>query len=222
MTTPHPSTAPAALVRACERLVAERGFKGVTASEVVRLAEQRNNSAIAYHFGSWEGLLDAVWARHSGPINDDRRRLLAAAGTKPSLRRLVAVYVDPIVSDMQRHRPSYWARFNEQWLTGVPLDVFRPPPVGPGSGEHNPQPAEVSDLTELFQQITARLTHLAVGDRSRRVALMARFVIAALAAWERDQPRDPSPAALSELGAELVGLALAVLRAPSPTSAEIA
>ena len=50
MTTTHPSTAPAALVRACERLVAERGFKGVTASEVVRLAEQRNNSAIAYHF----------------------------------------------------------------------------------------------------------------------------------------------------------------------------
>ena len=217
MTGTRSSTAPEALVLACEQLVAERGFHGVSASDVVRAAGQRNNSAIAYHFGSWDGLLDAVWAEHTGPINEERSRLLSGAGTprRMSVPMLVSVYINPLVSDIEAHSPSYWARFNEQWLAGAPLNVFERPRAVASPGDHNPREAEVAVLTDVFAQLIGRLTHLPAADRPRRVALMARFVISALAAWERDDHDGQPATALSDFGAELVDLAVALLSAPA-------
>ncbi len=213
MATTRGSTAAAALIEQCELLVAERGFHGVSASEVVRAAGQRNNSAVAYHFGSWEGLLDAVWKRHTDPINEHRRAMLAAARSRKEddLESLVAIYLDPIVAELERSRPSHWARFNEQWLVGAPLNVFEP--VALAAEQHNPQTADVSLLADLFAALIDRLHHLPAGDRPRRVALMARFVISALAAWERDQPQRPS--SLRAPAAELTNLAVALLQAPA-------
>src|SRR4051812_1457710 len=96
------STAKAALVAAAEELIATRGLHGPTASEVVRAAGQRNNSAIGYHFGSWDSLVDAVWARHAQPINADRQARLEALRTEGrlDLQSLVALYVEPIVAEL--------------------------------------------------------------------------------------------------------------------------
>jgi AcrR family transcriptional regulator len=209
------STAAEALVTACERLIAERGFHGVTASEVVRAAGQRNNSAIVYHFGSWEGLLDAVWARHTAAINEHRVALLAHTrnSRRADLPALVSAYVVPLVADIKQHQPSYWARFNEQWLAVAPLNVFSRPAGAPGS-DHNPRADEVSVLADTFRRTINLLRHLSPKDRSRRVALMARFVISALAAWERDQAEEQPAISLEHLSSELVGLAVALLEAP--------
>jgi AcrR family transcriptional regulator len=204
------STARDALVAAAEELIAVRGLHGATASEVVRAAGQRNNSAVGYHFGSWEGLVTAVWNRHAEPINADRQARLALLPADGSdLRTLVTSYVEPITAEMARSAPSYWARFNEQWLTGVPLNVFERP--SGGRVEHDPDPQSVSALTRVLESMVALLTQLPADDRPRRVALMARFVITALAAWERDEG---SPQSLDALGTELVDLSLALLQAP--------
>ena len=210
------SSASGALVAHCERLVAERGFHGVTASQVVRAAGQRNNSAIAYHFGSWERLLDAVWTRHAGPVNQDRLRMLAEARTDGpiDLRTLVSIYVEPLVGELERHRPSYWARFNEQWLAGTTLNVFEPPISTPPEEQHNPRVQDVSVLTLVFEQMRDRLQQLPAADRPRRVALMARFVISALAAWERDEQAG-THRSLRALAAELEELAVVLLQAPA-------
>jgi AcrR family transcriptional regulator len=215
------STSAQALVDACERLIAERGFHGVTASEVVRAAGQRNNSAIAYHFGSWDGLLDAVWAHHTAAINEDRVARLANAGNARhvELPVLVSAYVMPLVSDIQRHRPSYWARFNEQWLAVAPLDVFAKPATA-AAADHNPRADEVSVLTGLFRRTINQLRHLPARDRPRRVALMARFVISALAAWEREQDEAQAALSLERLASELIGLAVALLEAPAPVKVD--
>jgi AcrR family transcriptional regulator len=199
-------------------LVAERGFRGVAASEVVRAAGQKNNSAIAYHFGSWDGLLDAVWERHTVSINESRRELLAAArhSAPVELATLVRIYVDPIVAEMARHDPSYWARFNEQWLACAPLNVFEPDLDSANAGHHNPQPDSVAPLTHLLGQLIDNVPHLRPAERSRRVALMARFVIAALAAWERDTPGERQD--LVEFGGELNTLAVALLQAPAAST----
>lgn len=202
-----------ALVTHAERLVAERGLQGVAASEVVRAAGQKNNSAVSYHFGSWDGLLDAVWQRHTATIDRERRELLAAArrdGTL-DLPTLVRIYIAPIVSELARNRPSYWARFNEQWLASAPLNVFEP---GTALAERRSTGAQgVTALAELFEQMIGSLTQLSHPTRPRRVALMARFVIAALAAWERDT--DSNPLTLDELAGELINLATVLLQAPA-------
>ncbi len=212
------STAKQTLVTQAERLVAERGFRGVAASEVVRAAGQKNNSAIAYHFGSWDGLLDAIWERHTVAINQSRRELLLAARRSGpvELATLVRIYVDPIVAEMARNEPSYWARFNEQWLACAPLNVFEPELDSAVAGRHNPQPDSVAPLTHLLSQLIDSVPHLRASERSRRVALMTRFVIAALAAWERDTPAERED--LTEFGRELNTLAVALLHAPSTSS----
>ncbi|MCB1040403.1 MAG: TetR family transcriptional regulator, partial [Acidimicrobiales bacterium] len=41
----------ARLLDEAERLLARRGIEGVTTREIVEAAEQRNASAVSYHFG---------------------------------------------------------------------------------------------------------------------------------------------------------------------------
>ena len=199
-----------ALVEAAERLVAERGLHGVRASEVVREAGHKNNSAISYHFGSWQGLLEAVWRRHSEPVSVDRAVLIAAALDRGDydLSAMVRGYVDPLVAEIGRHRPSYWARFNEQWLATIALDILA---LDAAAVARQPSAEATTVVHNLFIDIADALTHLPARDRTRRVALMTRYVIAALAAWER---QDDQSWPLDALRDDLVSTALALLQAP--------
>lgn len=197
-------------MHAAERLVAERGLHGVRASEVVKAAGHKNNSAITYHFGSWDNLLIAVWETHTVPTNAARSAFLAEArgGGELDLPTMVRAYVDPLVAELARHSPSYWARFSEQWLATIRLDFFD---LDPTSVAAQPHTESVLMLHALFTEIAADLTHLPSDARTRRVALMSRFVIAALAAWERED--DPAQS-LDDLRGELVSTSVALLRAP--------
>lgn len=70
-------------------------MQGVTTREIVVAAEQRNTSAVSYHFGSREGLLTEVLARRGGPVDQERGRRRAALGPSPALDELVACLVVP-------------------------------------------------------------------------------------------------------------------------------
>ncbi|MFW0796445.1 TetR/AcrR family transcriptional regulator [Gordonia sp. CPCC 205515] len=210
MTQRRSSTARDDLVRAAERLVAEKGVHGARASEVVKAAGQRNNSAVAYHFGSWENLLVAVWESHIVVINEERTAFLARARDKGviDLAALVQAYIEPLVADIARHSPSYWARFSEQWMASVPMEFFA---IDSEPGGTYPTSGSILVLHNLFTEIAESLEHLPVDQRTRRVGLMSRHVIAALAAWERD----PAPAqTLESLQDELVNTSVAMLEAP--------
>lgn len=209
MTQSTLSTARLSLVQAAERLVAERGVHGVPASAVVRAAGHKNNSAISYHFGSWDGLLEAVWRLHTERVTVDRAVFLAAAHDRGEydLPVMVEAYIGPLVAELRRQQPSYWARFNEQWLATIRLDVFA---LDDAALARQPQGEAVAMVHNLFTDMADALTHLHEDSRTRRVALMARFVIGSLAAWERE----PDATALDELEPELVRLALALLEAP--------
>ena len=203
------------LLHVAERLIAERGLHGVSAREIVRTAGQRNNSAITYHFGSWDGLLEAVWLTHIGAVNEARGELLAAIGddTPDRLAALVDAYIHPFAAEVAAHKPSYWARFNEQWLTGIHMDfVSRPTALVPDDPKY-PRVGGMAMLKELFTQIGAELTHIDESLRARRVALMARFAVSGLASWEREAESGGAPE-FEAFERELHSLALALLRAP--------
>ena len=59
-----------ALMRAAEKLIAERGIGNVSISDIVAAAEQKNQSALQYHFSNLGGLIDAVLAVRRKPISD--------------------------------------------------------------------------------------------------------------------------------------------------------
>jgi AcrR family transcriptional regulator len=89
------------LIRAAERLMADRGLDAVTFAEITQAAGQRNNSAVPYHFGDRRGLVRAVLAKHTAPIAARRTEMLDELGSRATLRELVAALVRPIVMEVE-------------------------------------------------------------------------------------------------------------------------
>lgn len=91
-----------ALIRAAETLFASKGHDAVSLREVSVVAGQSNNSAVLYHFGSREALIDAVLERHSAPIQQRYVAQLEALERHGGLsaRALVEVLVLPIVAKL--------------------------------------------------------------------------------------------------------------------------
>ncbi|HSJ19751.1 MAG TPA: helix-turn-helix domain-containing protein [Nocardioidaceae bacterium] len=58
------------LVRAAAELFAERGADAARSRDIVKAAGQANGSAIGYHFGSRQGLLEAILDRHIDQMSD--------------------------------------------------------------------------------------------------------------------------------------------------------
>jgi AcrR family transcriptional regulator len=90
------------LLGAAELLFAERGIDAVTVSEITAAAGVGNNSAVAYHFGSKFGLLEAVLARHLPAIDEQRDALVAEIEpTAPDASQgLARALVEPLAAQL--------------------------------------------------------------------------------------------------------------------------
>ncbi len=130
--TPAPSATWLVLIETGERLIAERGVNGVSLREIGASAEQRNTGAVRYHFGSKQGLVDAIFEHRMGPINERRGALLAAsdaAGRGHDLDALAEAFVYPLADVLgTARRPSWYLRFAVQagWLRLIATN----PPAG--------------------------------------------------------------------------------------------
>jgi AcrR family transcriptional regulator len=90
------------LVRAAEDLFAARGIDAVSLREINRTAGAKNASALQYHFGSRDGLLRAVLAKHQADVEARRHAMLddyEAAG-RDDLRALAAALVRPLAAKL--------------------------------------------------------------------------------------------------------------------------
>lgn len=97
-----PATTRLSLLRAAERLFSERGIDSVSMREVASEAGQRNVSATQYHFGSRDGVLEAILQRHAAPIHEKYAAMvdLLEARGDVSLASLVEALVRPLVSKL--------------------------------------------------------------------------------------------------------------------------
>ncbi|NLD78368.1 MAG: TetR family transcriptional regulator [Acidimicrobiales bacterium] len=86
------------LLDEAERLFARSGVQGTTLSEITKAAEQRNASAVSYHFGSRQGLLLEVLARRGAGVDLERGRLRAGLEEEPAIEELVSCLVVPYAS----------------------------------------------------------------------------------------------------------------------------
>jgi len=80
-TTAQPSaraTVQEVILDAAEQVFADSGFHGATTRAIAECA-QANAALIHYYFGSKEALFEAVFARRSEAINEERRARLAAS-----------------------------------------------------------------------------------------------------------------------------------------------
>ncbi len=99
------------MIEAAERIVAEEGLGAMSLRAVQAAAGQRNKSAAQYHFGSRDGLIEAVIAHRMAPINVRRRVLLDGLGAHPSTHDLVDAFIRPTAEAVLDADDSRWARF---------------------------------------------------------------------------------------------------------------
>ncbi|MDF1722389.1 MAG: TetR/AcrR family transcriptional regulator [Minwuia sp.] len=93
------------LLLTAEKLLGERGINGVSLREITRVAGQRNASALHYHFGSRDGLIEAIFDKRMRLIDEERMRLIAdmeADGRMSHVRGVAEAVAMPVAAFLWR------------------------------------------------------------------------------------------------------------------------
>lgn len=209
------------LLDAAERLIATRG-PSVPLRQISLAAGQRNNSAVTYHFGSRRGLVEAVWERRTEIVNRERAEMMEDIrnqGMSEDVHALMQAHLLPMTHEIGAHLPSYWARFNNVALAGMPLvflDSF-----DADLARYVDREVPMRTLSYLFQLMRKSIAGGAEPAAGLHVALMVRSVIGALASWERDQEHGLiNAASLGPFTDGLVEMGAVMLTRPSAGIAE--
>lgn len=198
------------MIDAAERLAVERGIGAMSLREVQTASGQRNKSAAQYHFGSREGLIDALVAARMGPINEHRRALLDELdehASAPTVRDLVEILVEPL-AEVTLRSGSYWARFLFQGFSD------------PAVSEAVRRSFEGRVYWEVRDRVDALLPHVPGPLRAHRLDQAVSLLVTTLAVAEAGRVNLPAAA----VAANVVDTCVALLEAPvsESTSAELA
>ena len=185
---------------------AERGLGAMSLRSVQDASGQRNKSAAHYHFGSREGLIDAVVAARMGPVNERRLEMLAALDARPAsptLRDLATVLVVPLAEHTVALSGSHWARFLAQGL------------VDPTLSSLVRRNFEGRSYRDVRARIVAALDHVPPARRARRTDQAVGLVVLTLATTEAQLTTGSARIPLAELVTDLIDICAAVLAAPA-------
>lgn len=200
------------LINVAERLFAQQGIDGVSLRAIGVAAGQRNNSAAQYHFGSKQGLLDAIVAARSAVIEARRKEMLEdfrSSGRELDLASVASLSVRPLAESLAAPRPgdatpSYYLRFLDSAL--------RTPSVRASWRE-----AAISGTArELGRTVRTLLPELSRADLGRRLEWAAMVSIQVLAEREREQQAAGplGPSVIDRTVRELVAMQVALMTCP--------
>ena len=184
-----------------ERLIAERGPQ-IPLREIAVEAGQRNNSAVHYHFGSRDELIQVIVQRRMAALETRQLELLAAYEQRvptDDVPGLLHVLVRPLFHVPYEQGATHYARFLEQ--------IRVHPVISAAKFDLEHWPTVRMLVTRL-----GRVLHASYGfpvERTRgRLTSMSTVLFALLADWERDSEvtEAESAAPVDETIDMLVGL----------------
>lgn len=198
------------LILTAERLFAERGLASVSAREIAAAAGQRNTSAVGYHFGSRDGLIDAIFDYRMARIDQQRRAMLAeldrreAVGPPAALADVVETIVTPLAASIGHDNGvSWYARFLQQAVVTGGIEV-----LAPGRA------AVTQGLRDAAARIGGLLAGLPEPIRTERVRRALQMATSELATHERALASGTPTLGTGVFVADLVDSVVAVLQAP--------
>jgi len=156
------------LLDTAEQLMADHGPEAVSMREISTRAEQRNNNAAQYHFGSRDGIIEAVLDRRMTPIDECRAEMVATLDADAPMSALVRTVVEPL-AEASRRNPQY-VRFFAQ----LRLSAAHSHHVMHGQ-------TRTSSFSDVRDQIDARLADLSADERSRRRWLCSTLIVHSIA-----------------------------------------
>jgi AcrR family transcriptional regulator len=201
------------LMRAAERLFAERGLDGVSLRQINQAAGCRNVAATHYHFGSKEALITALIERHMAGINTRRLAMLSElerSGRAGNLQAVVEAMVWPLAEQLSD------ATGGNRYIQLL-AQVYGDPRIPIAETFRGRYGQSVRRIEELIHQL---LTHLPREVVATRLTLATGQMIHALADWERRlrAPRGKARAARTTLFVSILTDAIAAALA-APVSA---
>lgn len=114
------------ILDAAEELFAERGFRETSLRDITSRARV-NLAAVNYHFQSKDALIQAVFARRIGPVNQARMAMLdrfeaEARGGPVPLENILRAFLEPVVKNEKAVPPSFRRLFGRAY--GEPGELF--------------------------------------------------------------------------------------------------
>lgn len=202
------------LLDAAEALFAERGIDAVSLREITAAANQRNASAVQYHFGSRDGLIRALIARHMVAINAHRNRMLDEIEAPiPPVRVVLEALVVPLAAQLDDPSGRRYLRIIDQLGADAVDDEVM-------EGDVN---RSLNRVVEALRHTVAPLPP-AVGRA--RIGQVTRFLLDSLAEQARqiDDRAQRSGLPNDVFTANLIDVLTAVLTAPAsaPPPADVA
>jgi AcrR family transcriptional regulator len=206
-TGPPPATAMQLLVTA-ERLFAEHGLEGVSLRQIAAEAGSSNNSAIAYHFGSKDDLLRAIFSYRLNDLTQ-RRALLRARADPDDVRALLEAHIIPLF-ELAESLDSSYVSFIEQLQRAGDIEVFEL------------QADAVKSRDEFTSVVQRLLPHIPEPARSMRIQQVQDLAVHLAAERERAIRRKDAvmPFALFVSGV-VDGLAGFLEAVPSPDTVRL-
>lgn len=194
-----------ALIEAAESLFAQAGVEGVSTRQIGAAIGSSNTNVVAYHFGSKEALIEAVY-RHRLPDIDRRRRELLdqadAEGTSGRFAELVRIFALPLYEQVDANGRHSFARF----IAGLER-----------SGMISARALLVSEFPET-ERLMGRMAALLPDDIGRLVPhrLRLAFGLLVTALQVIDSEKAPGSADAHEFFNTAVAMTAAAIAAPNP------
>lgn len=164
------------IVLAAERLFAEHGLDGVSLRQISAAAGSGNNTAVQYHFGTKDRLIQAIFEYRLPGLNE-RRTVLAARRRPDDLRSWVECHVLPILEQGEQ-AGSHYLSFVAMLQQHSRRDVF------------DALAAELRAPIEVFfVRVGTLLPHVPEPLRRHRIAHALAFSVHAAAERERARTR---------------------------------
>lgn len=177
-----------AIILVAERMIAEQGFDALSLREVARAAGLGNNSAVRYHFGSKEGLIQGIFEHRALQMEPYRGAMLAEAEASGSIRdprRLWEIVFLPYLALRSDDGYCAYAAFMIHYMTYKrPIGMRHIADFG----------STVPHLRRTLDLIAAALAHLApeVADRRQFMATVM-FYSNLVNQWQRPNSPDKEP-----------------------------
>ncbi len=197
------------IVLAAERLLAQRGLDGVSLRQIGAEAGNANNSAVQYHFGSKDRLIQAIF-EHRLPDLNARRQMLIAQRRPDDVRSWVECYVLPILEQGEQEGSHYLTFVTMIWHHGR-RDVF----------ERLPREFQASTRT-FIENVGALLPHIPEPLRTHRISQAIRFGVHAASDRERARANGEGVLSFAVHVSDLLDGLVGFLSAPVSSAAMVA
>ena len=194
------------LIAAAERLLAVQGIGAVTAMDIVKEANARNASAVRYHFGNLENLIQAVFERRLNDIDQSRTRLLKdldSSGRGRMLEPLLDVLARPLLQACETQGGRFYVLFLAQIINNPIIDF------DDLTAEHRPHSVKL-----IHDRIAEVLPDLPADIRQKRIRKLNTIGIALVADYAR-QPEKAMSSSLERAAGEISACLAALLNAPN-------